>query len=110
LLNRIDEVVVFRPLSRADLRSIVDLRIADVERLLAHKKLRLSLSDAAKDRLVELGYEPALGARPIRRSVLRHVQDPLAEALLRGEVPDGCTVAVDVQAEEGFALRVEQAP
>jgi ATP-dependent Clp protease ATP-binding subunit ClpB len=108
LLNRIDEIVVFRPLSRLDLRRIVELRIAEVERLLAHKQLRLELCDAAKERLVELGYEPALGARPIRRTVLRHVQDPLAEALLRGEIPDGSTVVVDTDAGGGLALHVQK--
>jgi ATP-dependent Clp protease ATP-binding subunit ClpB len=104
LLNRLDEVIVFRPLSRLHLRRIVELRIAEVERLLAHRKLKLELSEAAKDRLVELGYEPALGARPLRRTVLRHVQDPLAEALLRGEIVDGSTVRVDVDQGAGFSL------
>ena len=104
LLNRIDEVVVFRPLSRADLSRIVDLRLAEVERLLAHKRLRLEVSAEAKERLVELGYEPALGARPLRRTVLRHIQDPLAEAILRGEIADGATVSVETDAGQGFSL------
>jgi len=95
LLNRIDEVLVFRPLSRDDLLRITDLELAKVERLLADREIRLDVTDAAKSLLVELGYEPALGARPIRRTILRHLQDPLAEALLTARIPNRSTVLVD---------------
>jgi ATP-dependent Clp protease ATP-binding subunit ClpB len=106
LLNRIDEIVVFQPLSRQSLTRIVDLRLGEVERLLGSRRLKLEVSSAAKTRLVELGYDPALGARPLRRTVLRHVQDPVAETLLRGQVADGSTLAVDVDPSdsEGFML------
>jgi ATP-dependent Clp protease ATP-binding subunit ClpB len=106
LLNRIDEIVVFQPLSRQSLTRIVDLRLNEVERLLGARRLKLEVSAAAKTRLVELGYDPALGARPLRRTVLRHVQDPVAEALLRGQVADGSTLSVDVDPNdgEGFVL------
>jgi ATP-dependent Clp protease ATP-binding subunit ClpB len=99
-LNRIDDVVVFRSLAREHLRKIVDIQLKRLERLLADRKIRLDLDDAAKDRLVELGYEPALGARPLRRAILKQVQDPLAEALLSGKFPDGCTVHVRLKGEE----------
>jgi ATP-dependent Clp protease ATP-binding subunit ClpC len=106
LLNRIDEIVVFQPLSRQSLTRIVDLRLNEVERLLGARRLKLEVSPAAKTRLVELDYDPALGARPLRRTVLRHVQDPVAEALLRGQVADGSTLSVDVDPTdgEGFVL------
>jgi ATP-dependent Clp protease ATP-binding subunit ClpB len=99
LLNRLDEVLVFRPLSKLHLRRVVDIQLARVEELLRDRDLHLDVSDAAKDRLVDLGYEPALGARPVKRSLLRHLQDPLAEALLAGRFKNGSTIRVDVEGE-----------
>jgi len=96
LLNRIDEVLVFRPLSREHLRRVVDLQLKHVEHLLAERELLLEVSDAAKDKIVELGYEPALGARPVKRTILREVQDPVAEALLSGRFQPGATLVVDL--------------
>jgi len=95
-LNRLDDTVVFRPLTKADLRRIVDIRLKELSRLLAGRKLRLEVSDAAKSRLVELSYEPALGARPLKRTLLRELQDPLAQALLSAQLPAGGSVEVDV--------------
>jgi ATP-dependent Clp protease ATP-binding subunit ClpB len=100
-LNRIGDIVVFRPLGKTDLRAIVDIQLHGVQRLLSRRDLRLDVSDAAKNRLVDLGYEPTLGARPLQRVILRHLQDPLAEALLNGGYKDGQTIAVDCQ-DEGF--------
>jgi ATP-dependent Clp protease ATP-binding subunit ClpB len=77
-LNRVDDIVLFRPLSRKDLRGIVDIQLRRLEKLVSDRELKVQLSDAAKDRLVELGYEPAFGARPLKRAILKHVQDPLA--------------------------------
>jgi ATP-dependent Clp protease ATP-binding subunit ClpB len=99
-LNRIDDVVVFRSLTREHLRKIVDIQLKRLERLLSDRKIKLELDDAAKDRLVELGYEPALGARPLRRAILKQVQDPLAESLLGGKIPDGSTLKVSLQGEQ----------
>ncbi|MFO0675104.1 MAG: AAA family ATPase [Polyangiaceae bacterium] len=96
-LNRIDDVIVFRPLSKADLRGIVDILLRKLEKMLAARQLTLSLSDAAKDWMVERGYEPAFGARPLKRVVLKHVQDPLAEEILSGRFPPGSAVHVDVR-------------
>ena len=98
-LNRLDDVVVFRPLSKADLRRIVDIRLRELERLLAPRKLSLEVSEAAKQRLVDLGYEPALGARPLKRTLLKEPQDPLAHALLSAKVPAGGLVKVDVSGD-----------
>ena len=83
-LNRIDDVVLFRPLSKEDLRGIVDIQLRRLEKLVSDRELKLSLTDAAKDRLVDLGYEPAFGARPLKRAILKKLQDPLAEEILRG--------------------------
>jgi ATP-dependent Clp protease ATP-binding subunit ClpB len=93
-LNRVDDVIVFRTLSKAHLRKIVDIQIGQVQRMLADRKVTLELDDAAKDALVELGYQPALGARPLRRAIVRHVQDPLAEKMLSGSVGEGTTLRV----------------
>jgi ATP-dependent Clp protease ATP-binding subunit ClpB len=94
-LNRLDEVIVFRPLSKQDLRRIVDIRLRELSRLLAPRGLELSLTEAAKQRLVDLGYEPALGARPLKRSILKELQDPLAHALLSARVGEGGVIEVD---------------
>ncbi|MGO9838606.1 MAG: ATP-dependent Clp protease ATP-binding subunit [Polyangiaceae bacterium] len=102
-LNRIDDVVLFRPLSRKDLRGIVDIQLRRLEKLTADRELKIQLSDAARDRLVELGYEPAFGARPLKRAILKQVQDPLAEEILRGGYPPGSVVKVDV-VDEAFAF------
>lgn len=100
-LNRIDDVIIFRPLSKPDLRGIVDIQLRRLEKLVADRELKLELTEAAKMRLVDLGYEPAFGARPLKRAILKAVQDPLAEELLAGGYPNGATVRVDVEGE-GF--------
>ncbi|RLB50533.1 MAG: chaperone protein ClpB, partial [Deltaproteobacteria bacterium] len=81
-LNRIDDVVIFNQLSKEDLRGIVEIQLRQLGKLLEHRRIKLQVSDAAKDQLVDLGYEPAFGARPLKRVILKHLQDPLAEALL----------------------------
>ncbi len=73
---------------------MVDIQLTHLERLLGDRKLKLDLDDAAKDYLVDRGYEPALGARPVKRSILRNLQDPLAHALLSGKFADGTTIRV----------------
>jgi ATP-dependent Clp protease ATP-binding subunit ClpB len=94
-LNRIDDVLLFRPLTKANLRDIVDIQLKRLDKLVEDRDLRVRLSDAAKDLLVDLGYEPAFGARPIKRAILKHLQDPLAEEILRGGYAPGQTIAVD---------------
>jgi ATP-dependent Clp protease ATP-binding subunit ClpB len=105
LLNRIDEVLVFRPLGKQQLEMVVELELAQIGRLLRDRGLTLRATDAAKARLVELGYEPALGARPLKRTILRHVQDPLAEGLLAGRFSGANAVVVDVDASGALELR-----
>ncbi len=98
-LNRIDETLLFRPLTKQHLRSVVDIQLGHLERLLEDRRLTLDLDEPAKMFLVERGYEPALGARPIKRSILRNLQDPLAHALLSGKFADGATIHVRAEGE-----------
>jgi ATP-dependent Clp protease ATP-binding subunit ClpB len=99
-LNRIDDVIIFRPLSKGDLRGIVDIQLRRLEKLLADRELKLALTDAAKDRIVENGYEPAFGARPVKRAILKGIQDPLAEEILAGGYSPGSVVEVDVEGDQ----------
>jgi ATP-dependent Clp protease ATP-binding subunit ClpB len=107
-LNRLDDVIVFRPLSKADLRKIVDIRLKELARLLAPRKLVLEVSDSAKQRLVDLGYEPALGARPLKRTLVKELQDPLAQALLSSKLGAG-TVKVELVGD-ALSLDISDAP
>ncbi|MBI4703415.1 MAG: AAA family ATPase [Deltaproteobacteria bacterium] len=104
-LNRIDEVVVFKALSKQDLLGIVNLQLGRLGRLLGERGIELSVSAAAKDRLIEMGYEPALGARPLLRAILREIQTPLAEAILKGGELASGAIAVDLVEGERFAFR-----
>jgi ATP-dependent Clp protease ATP-binding subunit ClpB len=98
-VNRIDEIVVFDPLGREQLREIVDIQVRLLAERLSQRKLTIELADAAKDRLADAGYDPAFGARPLRRLIQREVQDPLAMRLLNGEISEGDHVVVDAQGD-----------
>jgi len=104
LLNRIDDIVVFKGLQKKDLRGIVEGELRKLGRMLAERDMALTVSDAAKERLVDLGYEPALGARPLKRAIMRELQNPLAQAILEGGALASGTVAVDV-GPEGLVFR-----
>ena len=95
LLNRIDEIVIFHALSRADLRRIVALNVDHLQAMLRERELGLELTDAALDALAEEGYDPHFGARPLKRTIQRQLQNPLALKLLKGEFKPGETIAVD---------------
>jgi len=103
--NRIDEVVRFRRLSEADIRRIVDIQVAKLGARVAQRRLTLVVTDPARDRLAEAGYDPDLGARPLRRVIQHAVEDPLALALLEGRYGEGDTVTVDGDTEGGIVLR-----
>ncbi|MBR0134373.1 ATP-dependent Clp protease ATP-binding subunit [Candidatus Saccharibacteria bacterium] len=94
-LNRFDEICVFKPLSKEDLRSIVDLIINGVNKTLENKKMNVVLNDEAKDLLVERGYDPKLGARPMRRIVQQTVENIVAKAVLSGEMNDGDSIMIN---------------
>jgi ATP-dependent Clp protease ATP-binding subunit ClpB len=94
-LNRLDEVILFHRLAAEHMAPIVDIQVRRVQKLLADRKIELSLSAKAKAWLGRVGYDPVYGARPLKRAIQRYLQDPLADMLLRGEIPDGATVKVD---------------
>jgi ATP-dependent Clp protease ATP-binding subunit ClpB len=94
-LNRLDDIILFHRLGMEHMAPIVDIQVARVQKLLADRKVTLDLTDAARAWLGRVGYDPVYGARPLRRAVQRHLQDPLADLILRGEVKDGSTVHVD---------------
>jgi ATP-dependent Clp protease ATP-binding subunit ClpC len=101
-LNRIDEVIVFHSLSREDVKNIVDLLMKRVREQLRAKDVEIELTDSAKSLLAEKGYDPSLGARPLRRTIQRMVEDPLSEKLLWKEFKAGQTIIVDVRDDEIF--------
>jgi ATP-dependent Clp protease ATP-binding subunit ClpB len=96
-LNRIDEIVVFHPLSREHLAQIVEIQLGRLRGLLAGRKITLESSDEARALLAERGYDPVYGARPLKRAIQQLVQDPLALALLRGDFGESDTVVADVR-------------
>ena len=98
-LNRVDEIIVFRPLDEAQLRQIAGLLVAGVERRLAESDIHLELTDAALTLVAREGYDPVYGARPLRRAIQRHLENPLARRILAGEIAGGETVKVDVTAD-----------
>ena len=95
-LNRLDEIVVFDALDQAELARIVDLQVEHLRRRLADRRLGLEVTPAAREWLASTGFDPVYGARPLRRLVQSAVGDPLARALLAGEIRDGDTVLVDL--------------
>jgi len=100
-LNRIDEVIVFHKLAKEEIKEIVELLLQRIRESMAERELQLELSDAAKDLLVDKGWDPAMGARPLRRAIQRYIEDPLADFVLRSQVPPGSTVLVDPGTDAG---------
>jgi ATP-dependent Clp protease ATP-binding subunit ClpB len=100
-LNRVDDIIIFRPLGREQLVKIVELRLEDLRRLLAERKISLELTDAAKELLFTEGYDPNFGARPLKRAIQKLVQDPLALKILDGEVQHGDHVIVNADKKAG---------
>ncbi|MGA2457454.1 MAG: ATP-dependent chaperone ClpB [Terriglobales bacterium] len=100
-LNRVDDIIIFHPLGKEQLVKIVELRLEDLRRLLADRKISLELTDAAKELLFTEGYDPNFGARPLKRAIQKLVQDPLALKILDGEVLHGDHVVVDADKKAG---------
>jgi len=98
-LNRVDDIIIFQPLTEEQLKKIVDLLILEVEKRLADRDIKLELGDEAKAWLLKEGYEPVYGARPLRRAIQRYVENPLSSRILQGEIKDGETVVVDVSGD-----------
>ena len=103
-LNRLDEIVLFEALTKDDLAHIVDLQLSLLEKRLAVRRISIEVTEAAREWLADTGYDPAYGARPLRRLIQTAIGDPLARSLIAGEVTDGSSVTVDV-GEDGLVLR-----
>jgi ATP-dependent Clp protease ATP-binding subunit ClpB len=99
-LNRVDDIVLFRPLGEEQLSHIIDLRLDDLKKLLQDRKITLELSNAARHLLLIMGYDRAYGARPLKRTLQRMIQDPLALKILDGEVRHGDHVRVDASPDK----------
>ncbi len=97
-LNRVDDVITFHALTRNDLAQIVEIQLRHLRRLLAERKIQLELTEAAKQHLAEAGFDPAFGARPLKRAIQRELQNPLAMALLSGKFGDGSSIRADFKA------------
>jgi ATP-dependent Clp protease ATP-binding subunit ClpB len=105
-LNRLDEIILFHRLAAEHMGPIVDIQVSRVGKLLADRKVRIGLSEGARAWLGRVGYDPVYGARPLKRAVQKYLQDPLADAILRGDIPDGSTVFVD-EGDGALTLRTE---
>jgi ATP-dependent Clp protease ATP-binding subunit ClpC len=99
-LNRIDEIIMFSPLSIEDMEQIVDLQLKEVQDRLSEYHISVELTEQARKWLAKEGYDPAFGARPLRRAIQKHVESPLSVDLLAGKYKDGATVLVDVDEEK----------
>src|SRR5438045_1715704 len=103
-LNRVDDIIVFTPLGREQLVKIIELRLEDLRRLLAERKISIELTDAAKDILFTEGFDPNFGARPLKRAIQKLVQDPLALKILDGEILHGDHVIIDADKKTGQVI------
>ncbi|MBR0552312.1 ATP-dependent chaperone ClpB [Stakelama marina] len=103
-LNRLDEIILFHRLGAEHMAPIVDIQVSRVQKLLADRKIEIDMTDAARDRLGRVGYDPVYGARPLKRAVQKYLQDPLADMILSGKVKDGATVKVDEGDGGGLTL------
>jgi len=96
-LNRVDDIVLFKPLTRDEIEQIVDLQVEDLRRRLADRRIRLTLDEPARRFIADAGYDPVYGARPLKRYLQRHLETRLGRAIVAGEVADGSTVTVSVR-------------
>jgi ATP-dependent Clp protease ATP-binding subunit ClpC len=99
-LNRIDEIILFSPLSQEQMYEIVDLQMKEVSQRLSEHGLKVSLSDKAREWLSKVGFDPSFGARPLRRALQKYVESPLSVSLLSGQFVEGDTVLVDLDKQE----------
>jgi ATP-dependent Clp protease ATP-binding subunit ClpB len=104
-LNRVDEVILFKPLSKTDIKKVVDLQLKRVQDLLAAKEMKLSVSVEAEEWLARLGYDPSMGARPLKRVIQKHLVNALSGKILAGEFTEGDTIQVDIEREGELSFR-----
>jgi ATP-dependent Clp protease ATP-binding subunit ClpB len=104
-LNRVDEIVLFKPLLKDQIGKIIELMLMGLRARLIERKVTLTLTDAAKGFIADAAYDPVYGARPLRRYIQSHIETPLARRIIAGDVADGQDVTVDISGEElAFAL------
>jgi ATP-dependent Clp protease ATP-binding subunit ClpB len=108
-LNRLDEIVVYRRLGREQIRSIVEIQLKYLEARLARRELRFEITTAAKDLLGEIGWDPQFGARPLKRAIQRHLEDPLATRVLAGQLSPGDTIFVDRKSDGSLSFEARHA-
>merc|ERR1712228_161667 len=105
-LNRLDEIIVFRQLNKMEVKKIADIMLKDVVGRANEKQIKLEVTEKFKDRVVDEGFNPSFGARPLRRAIIRLVEDPLAEKILSKELSDGDSVILDVNSDGNITLLV----
>jgi ATP-dependent Clp protease ATP-binding subunit ClpB len=108
-LNRVDEIIVFHSLNEGQLKKIVHIQLAGLQARLAERHIELVLSDASVEHLVQVGYDPTFGARPLKRAIQKEVETPLARRLVGGEIRAGQRVRVDVSEDHGLTFEIESA-
>jgi ATP-dependent Clp protease ATP-binding subunit ClpB len=96
-VNRIDDLVVFHPLGREHIRKIVDIQLGYLHERLAEREISIHLSDAARDKLADAGFDPVYGARPLKRAIQQQVENPLAQQILQGHFKPGDVIEVGVE-------------
>jgi ATP-dependent Clp protease ATP-binding subunit ClpC len=101
LLNRIDEIIVFHKLEREHMREIIEVQVKRFRKQLAEREVTVEFTTAALDKLAEEGYDPAFGARPLRRTLQRMIEDPMSEMILKGEIPNGSKVTIEPNDKSG---------
>ena len=99
-LNRVDETILFKPLTLEEIEQIVDLQIVDLRKRLADRRMEVELTAAARELIAREGYDPVYGARPLRRFIQREVETRIGRALLSGEILDGATITLDAEGDE----------
>jgi ATP-dependent Clp protease ATP-binding subunit ClpC len=104
-LNRIDEIIIFSPLTLEEVERIVDLQMAEIQERVGEQSISVELTDAARRWLARQGYDPAFGARPLKRALQKYVESPLSVQILRGDFPEGTHVIVDATEEGGILFR-----
>ena len=111
-LNRLDEIIVFRQLTKNEVKDIAEIMLREVFSRISEKGIKLSVTDAFKERLVEEGYNPSYGARPLRRAVMRLLEDSLAEEVLSGRIKDGDKAIVDIDENKKVTVKIssEESP
>ena len=107
-LNRLDEILMFKPLTRDNITGIVDLLMADLNRRIGNQELTIALDETAKSKIIDDGYEPAFGARPLKRYLQKHVETLAARLILKGDIHEGAQIRIGVRDGELYAYTAEK--